>query len=121
MLLAAAGRQLSQADGAAHSAELHLCLWLRSKALLSRGLSSRGLARGGSLRVDARAASEGRAADTVRRVHSHAGAVECSWWSVDDIMTFLASHGTFATTSLLDSSAPRLVLDSSCCKRSSQS
>ena len=31
MLLAAAGRQLSQADGAAHSAELHLCLWLRSK------------------------------------------------------------------------------------------
>ena len=31
VLVAAAGRQLSQADGAAHSAELHLCLWLRSK------------------------------------------------------------------------------------------
>ena len=82
MLVAAAGRQLSQADGAAHSAELHLCL--RSKALLSRGLCGLASAawplRPGSLRVDARTASEGRAAGAVRRVHSHAGAVECSWW-----------------------------------------
>ena len=82
VLVAAAGRQLSQADGAAHLCRVALVPLAAEQALLSRGLSSRGLARGGSPRVDARAASEGRAAGTVRRVHSHAGAVECSWWSV---------------------------------------